>query len=84
MNHALRLVCRSELGAQTGFFPCVDLRLQEGEFMAKCRVCGAETSLYVNRQPICPQCDDEENRRERELERKPPLRIAQATPRLNY
>jgi hypothetical protein len=30
--------------------------------VAKCRVCGVDTSLYVNGHPICLECDDEVNR----------------------
>ena len=29
--------------------------------MAQCISCGSETSLYVNEQPLCLTCDDEQN-----------------------
>jgi len=29
--------------------------------MAQCTACGIETALYVNGQPLCPNCDDRHN-----------------------
>ena len=29
--------------------------------MAQCIVCGTETALHVNEQPLCPSCDDQRN-----------------------
>jgi hypothetical protein len=36
--------------------------VEERLAVAKCRICGVDTTLYVNGHPICLECDDEFNR----------------------
>jgi len=46
--------------------------------MAKCVVCGADTSLFVNMVPLCPACGalQEAKRKQEESGEKPPPKRA--------
>jgi hypothetical protein len=41
--------------------------------MAQCTACGNETSLHVNGQPVCPNCDEQRNGKINSVESKTSL-----------